>query len=575
MMDNHSPEISNSKYKKQWRSTAVSVAAVAAIFSIIIASVIVVIFLKAYLLEPLRSERLETMKTQLRQTPSDEALLSEIRSLDKKIRQAQLDYWKYMNRSTILLIAGLAVFVAAVKISAALKDSPPQLDEQTHQQKNQLINFTLTRWSITLAAFIAASGALYFASAPIINFSNSTAPAFPSWQQWNQNWPAFRGPQGNGISTSENIPIFWDEATGENIIWKSAVPLSGYSSPVLWNDRIFLSGADEKQRQVYCYDAGSGKLLWTGNVTPQKDYTDKINVMEDTGYAAPTMVTDGQRAYAVFASGDIAAFDYKGEKVWEKSLQIPDSAYGYASSLAMFQDKVIIQFDQSMPDAGKSSLIALDSMTGVKVYETPRPVANSWASPVVVKIDQDNFQLLTLAEPFAISHRPSNGAEIWRLECLGADVAASPIYTGDYVIALSPYDKLSAINPNATGNLTDKNIAWQTYEGLPDICSPLSDGKHIWLLQTYGLLTCLNAEDGSVVYSKQLDYQFNASPSLVKQLIYLVSLDGKTIIINNGPEYRQVSECFLQEGAFATPAFMQGRIFIRTKNNLYCLGKKQ
>ena len=161
----------------------------------------------------------------------------------------------------------------------------------------------------------------------------------PSDAEIAKAWPRFRGPGGLGISAYTNVPDAWDAASGKGIVWKTPVPLPGNNSPVVWGKRVFLSGADKHRREVYCFDADSGKLVWRQNVPGTPQSTAKPpEVTDDTGYAAPTTATDGRRVFAIFANGDLAAFDVSGKPAWAKSLGIPENSYGHASSLDHLQE---------------------------------------------------------------------------------------------------------------------------------------------------------------------------------------------------------------------------------------------
>ncbi len=163
---------------------------------------------------------------------------------------------------------------------------------------------------------------------------------------------------------------------------------------------MFVSGAKKSKRQVYCFDAVAGQLLWTGEVTGAVGSSAAtVDVSEDTGFAASTVVTDGRRVYAIFANGDVGSFDFDGKTMWTKNLGSPDSAYGYASSLAMYQNLLLIQYDQGMAEEEKSRMIALDGFSGPVVWEVKRPVSSSWTSPIVAKVG-DGYQLITRGEPW-------------------------------------------------------------------------------------------------------------------------------------------------------------------------------
>ncbi|MGB2865193.1 MAG: PQQ-binding-like beta-propeller repeat protein, partial [Sedimentisphaerales bacterium] len=398
--------------------------------------------------------------------------------------------------------------------------------------------------------------------------STSASPQDPS-----KNWASFRGPNGAGISTNANVPTRWGGKTGEGILWKTEIPLPGHNSPVIWGDRVFLSGADPNNRQVYCFDASTGGLLWKGNVLglPKSSNEEPLEVMEDTGLAAPTVVTDGRRVYAIFPTGDVGCFDFKGKKVWEKNLGRPDSSYGYSSSLAMYQNLLLIQYDQGGIEDNMSELIAVDGFSGRVVWQKKRPVGNSWSSPIVASIGEQ-FQVITCADPWVIAYNPADGAELWRANCLSGDVAPSPIYANGLVFVIEPYSKLVAIKPDGKGDVTETHIAWISEEGGPDICSPVSNGESIFLLATEGLLECYNVSDGKRLWEKDLQEYFLASPSLVDNKLYLLSDKGVMFIADAESEYKELAKCELDEKCHASPAFADGRIYIRGVENLYCIG---
>ncbi|MHC4168482.1 MAG: M56 family metallopeptidase [Planctomycetota bacterium] len=385
------------------------------------------------------------------------------------------------------------------------------------------------------------------------------------------NWPCFRGPGGSGISAHSNIPVGWDGPSGRGILWKSPVPLDGNNSPIVWGDRVFIAGGTGDKYEVYCYDGSSGLLLWTGSVPMTRlPNGEEFEPFEDTGYATPTMVTDGKRVCAIFVTGDVGCFDFHGRRLWTKSLGIPDSAYGYASSLAVFRNLAIVQYDQAGPDDGKSGLLALNMASGEIVWRTKRPVANSWTSPIITRIEGRDT-IVTAADPWVIAYDPATGTELWRAECLAGDIASSPIYANGRVFAIEPYSKLVAIEAGGRGDVTKTHLAWNNEDGGPDICSPLSDGKSIYLLAD-GLLTCLAISDGKTLWEEDLREYFFASPSLVGDKMYLLSDKGNMFIIKPGAEYKLLGKSALGEECRASPAFADGRIYIRGQKNLYCIG---
>ena len=429
---------------------------------------------------------------------------------------------------------------------------------------------------------------------------------FPTPEELARNWPRFRGPGGSGVSAYTDVPTSWDEASGENVLWKTPVPLPGNSSPVVWNDRVFLSGADEKTRQVYCFDTADGELLWQADVpgTPQSR-AEPPEVTRDTGYAAPTGVTDGRRFYTMFANGDVAAFDFGGKLVWQQSLGIPENSYGHAASLAMYRNLVIVQFDQGGRKEGKSRLIALEGATGKTAWKVPRPVPSSWASPIVVRADGGEGagdtsgggardQVVTAADPFVIAYNPADGAELWRAKCLQADVGPSPVFRDGVVYTANEFPQLTAIKADGSGDVTDTHVLWTGEDGLPDTCSPLAAEKHLFLLASYGIFTCYDRQSGRWLWEMELDGHFYSSPSLVGERVYLfgevekpeeemtaedresdepVMVCRAWIIEPGAEEGKIVAENRLEEGCVTSPAFQPGRFFIRGRKHLYAIGQ--
>ena len=218
-------------------------------------------------------------------------------------------------------------------------------------------------------------------------------------------------------------------------------------------------------------------------------------------------------------------------------------------------------------------MLALDIFSGTTVWEASRPVGGSWTSPIVAKIAGQS-QLITCADPWVISYNPANGSELWRADCLGTDVAPSPIYAGGMVFGIHPYSSLVAIKPTGSGDVTKTHIAWEATDNIPDICSPVSDGKVIFLLETYGILTCYNISNGAKLWEEDLKTSFMASPSMVDDRLYLLSEKGIMFIAKAGDGYAELAKCPLGEKCYSSPAFADGRIYIRAVENLYCIGDK-
>jgi outer membrane protein assembly factor BamB len=257
----------------------------------------------------------------------------------------------------------------------------------------------------------------------------------------------------------------------QGVLWKTEVPLPGFNSPVVWDDRVFLSGATADQLAVFCFQTSDGQLKWQCDITSQAPPLDEpLEVNEDTGYAASTVATDGLRVYAIFAIGDLVAVDFEGKIAWQKHLGVPDNPYGHASSLATYDNLLLVQFDQGGRNDEKSKLIAFDGARGEVVWEAVRDVPSSWSSPIV--IDSEGGPLLiTTAAPWVIAYNPLDGQELWRAECLRDDIGPSPVFREDRVYAANESGGLFVIRTGGSGNVTDSHIEWSTDIDVPDTVS--------------------------------------------------------------------------------------------------------
>jgi outer membrane protein assembly factor BamB len=402
----------------------------------------------------------------------------------------------------------------------------------------------------------------------------------PSEDELRKAWPRFRGYDGSGISPYDNVPTAWDGESGENIKWKVEVPLPGNNSPVVWGNRLFLTGADETQREVYCFSTDTGELLWRQAVPGTPESTAKPpKVMDDTGYAAPTAATDGRRVYAIFANGDMAAYTLEGKLAWSKSFGIPENSYGHAASLCTFENLVFVQIDQARAADGKSRLYAIDGATGNVAWEVKREVPNSWTSPIVVHA-AERQQLITAADPWAISYNPRDGAELWRAKVLRMDVGPSPVYADGVVYVANEHPAMTAIRADGQGDLTaDKDtsakyLLWKGEDLLPDTASPLATAEYVFVVTSGAMLACHDAKSGDLRWEKEFDLGFSSSPSMIGGNVLVIDTEGNSWLIDpTGDEGKTVAEGKLGEECVTSPAFQDGRLYLRGKQHLFCIGK--
>jgi outer membrane protein assembly factor BamB len=406
--------------------------------------------------------------------------------------------------------------------------------------------------------------------------ANATAAAIsdaPSEAELNQNWPRFRGQGGTGVSESTNAPANWDPKTGAGIAWKTPVPAPGFNSPIIWKDRFFFSGGDASKREVFCYDCAKGQLIWrqaVANVPGSPSTAPEIP--ETTGYAASTMATDGRRVYVIFATGDVAALTLEGKLVWAKSFGPLKNPYGYASSLATWHDRLIVLLDQGEAEDGKSKLYALDDRTGQIVWQTPRKVGSSWASPITFEA-AGKAQVVALSIPWAISYNLTDGSESWRVECLNGEVTPSPVFASGLVFVPSPSEKLLAIRPDGHGDVSKSHVAWSTEENVPDVTSPVSDGELIFTLTTPGLLTCFDVKTGKKLWEHDYEIECHSSPSIADGRVFIFGQKGAAIIVAAAREFKELFRTDMPDVFHASPAFADSMIIMRGTTNVWGIGK--
>jgi len=375
-----------------------------------------------------------------------------------------------------------------------------------------------------------------------------------------RNWPNLRGPFGQGIAYHVTPPMDFDATTEKNVRWKTPIPKPGASSPVVWEGRVFLTGADESAREVYCFDAANGKMLWR---QAAKQPAELPKVSEEIVHAASTGATDGKRFFAIFSTGDLVAVDMKGEIAWTRTFGTPKSNYGYASSLIAYKH-LFVQMD----DKNNATLFALDPATGKTVWQKKRTVSQSWASPIIV-ISGDREMVVLAENPTAAAYDVNTGEVIFSRKCLSGEVAPSPAYARGTIIVANESAKLSAIS------LASGRVAWSDEDYLPDVASPLATEDFVFTADASGIVNCYDIGTGRRLWTQEFDDSFYPSPILAAGRIYAMDNGGTMHVFRASREFVRVGEARLGEESVATPAFTSGTMFIRGKGNLYGVGSKE
>ena len=566
-----------------WRLTWV--AAVAAVFAAIVGGAMLVNHFQVATHDPLTSLALAERKDLLRDDPTNETLKQEIRDIDLRTRQRFFRHLAFNHTGAWLLLAGFATFLLAARSLAVRRAALPSPQPRTGDS-NTLRQTQTGRRAIAAAAAIACGLLLLLAFTVrtivpddpesltrLLGAQDQPLDPGPTPADIRANWPQFRGPSGDGVAATTNLPMHWNGATGEGIAWKSPVPLPGFGSPIVWQDRVFISGGDETVRSVFCFNATDGRMLWQGFVPAMTvPPGEKLEIQEFTGVAAPTPATDGRRVFALFATGELVAFQFDGRVAWSKHLGVPENPYGFATSLVVHDNKLFVQYDQGQAEEEKSRLYAYDAATGRVLWEQRRALPSSWTTPLVIEA-AGKPQLITTSQPFAIAYDPATGTELWRADCLGADLAPSPVFAHDLLYVVHPSVSIIALRVDGSGDITKTHVAWEYDDGAPDITSPVTDGTHLFAVTTWGTVTCLDARTGAQLGEKDLEIEFNASPILIGNQLLLISIPGTAFLLNADPALDLLAQAELGEEVRASPAIVDGRLFVRGKDHLYAIGQ--
>ena len=517
-----------------------NIALVSGIFCVTVALLLLLNFMQMAKNKPLESKALVTLVRQLSQEPNSDELKQEIRNFDLLARKAYFNSQWQVKTGGYLLLFGAIVLALSMRIFYDLKS---KIEEPFIKEDNDLMSRMMTqRWVVIAGSFLILLGlvasyasvdylrtysvdeslatqnptanpdkieVIQVGQSPVTADSAKTPAAkatsktevplpakalpdsvvkisFPGAKEIRTNVPSFRGPFGNGVFFQKGTVVEWDAASGKNVIWKSAVPKKGYNSPIIWGNKLFLSGADNQSREVYCFDLKTGKVLWkqpVNNIPGSPSAAPKVS--EDTGFSAPSLATDGNRVYAMFATGDIICFDMDGKRVWARNLGIPDNHYGHASSLIMWKDKIFVQFDTNKI----RKLISLKGETGQTAWETIRKGKISWASPILAEIN-GKYQVVLSTEPMVAGYDTESGKELWSVDCMMGEVGPSPAFGSGLIFAANEYAKLVAIDPTKNAKV------WESDEYMPEVASPVSANGLLFIATSYGVLACYDAKSG-------------------------------------------------------------------------------
>lgn len=556
-----------------WR-LVMAVAVVSGLFSFIVCVLLIANYVQIRIAKPLDDPALLQLRQQLAETPAadeDEQLVGQIRAMDLLARKAFFTSQAHLRMGGYLLLGGVVVLLTSLKLAARWRIRPPVPPDEdlskeywhSSSRAKELITFSAVLLAIAslLAAFLTPL------QVPAISLDETAAPSFPDWETIRRNWPSFRGPGGYGVAYHTTAPTDWDGESSRNIRWKVEVPLPGFNSPVVWGDRLLLSGATRKVREVYCYDTNTGELVWKKPVENLPGTPETMKRLgDDTGYSAPTLAVHGDKMFAIFANGDLVCFDLEGNQRWGLNLGVPDNHYGHSSSLIAYETLLFVQYD----DHSAPKLMAFNVETGKQEWVMLRKLI-SWASPAYIHTPL-GVQLILYSTEEVDAYDPRSGALLWTEQCLGGEVGPSPAFGGSIVFVANEYSyEASAIRLDTSGAAVQTEVIWKWDETLPEVASPVATDEHCYIASAMGDIVCLDIKTGEQVWLHEFDKGFYSSPILVGDRIYALDRVGTTHIFKTGAQFELIGSPKLGEPVSTTPAFLDGRIYVRTDKHLLCI----
>ena len=411
-----------------------------------------------------------------------------------------------------------------------------------------------------------------------------------------ENWPQWRGPGGQGISSEPGIPTEWQP--DRNVLWKAPVA-PGHSSPAVWGDRLFVTAAIEGEalagRKAVEHTMEGRPWVHPDSVAADRNHTFKVlaieakdgkTVWEQTAYegpvydarhrassfAGPTPATDGKMVFAYFGPEGLYAYSVDGKLAWKVVEHFPTLGMGTGTSPVLYENLVIIQRDE---DNGEhSALVAYDKKTGKEVWNTKRAIEITWSTPVLVQAG-GRTELVTNGSDHIIAYDPATGKELWRTTGVQSNAIHTPLVGQGLVIVTAgyPVKKVIAIRPGAVPD--GQRVAWEYAKGTGYVLSNILYGDFLYLFTDNGIVTCLDPRTGTVKYEGgriPVPARFMGSPVAFSGLVAMTSEEGDTFMLKAGPSHEIVRTNSLDEAVFSSPAIANGRIYIRGDKHLFAIG---
>lgn len=392
-----------------------------------------------------------------------------------------------------------------------------------------------------------------------------------------ENWPAFRGPRGDGITDATGVPVEWSET--KNIVWKTAIHGRGWSSPIVWDNQIWLTTATEdgKKQSAICVDATTGDVVHDLVVFENKE---PRFCHPSNSYASCTPTIEDGRLYVHFGSYGTAAIDtVTGKKLWERRDLECDHFRAPASSPILFEDVLIVAYD----GFDVQYAVGFDKHTGETRWRTPRGIdyntdngdrKKAYATGLVIEV-AGQPQVILPSATATVAYEPLTGKEIWRVRHGGMNAACRPIYGHGllYITAGDGGTSLVAVRPDGKGDVTDTHIVWSSGKSVPKRSSLILKDDLLFMTNDSGVVSCRDAKTGDVHWMKRLEGEYWASPLLAEGRLYFSSKTGLSPVVAASSEYELITENHLDAGFNASPAVIGNDFILRTFTHLYRVSK--
>jgi FOG: WD40-like repeat len=542
-------------------------------FTIIIAVIMIFSLVQLKIVNPLDNPALLAVREQFDNNQDNAEKTAQLRAMDLMARKAYFTSRRQVETGSYLLLAGAIVFVLCQQLIAGNEKimpvipgvKPDQSAGRNKYRKYLLGSAAIITTGAVIASFMLRSGLPDLRPVPpgekkVIARSGQS----DSFKPGKTNFPFFRGEDSRGIAGGSGYPAEWNVGTGKNIKWKIAVPGKGKSSPVIWGDKLFVTGSEGLNCKIYCFNKNSGKMLWiaSGSGIPGEPSV-LPQMSSDAGLAVSTIAVSSKAVCAVFSNGNLLSLNHDGKKLWSVNLGVPGSTYGYSSSLIIFENTLIVQYDSDK----KLSLMGFDIETGVLKWETLRSGRPVWSSPVLAHFGNTS-QVVLNGNPATAGFDASTGKLLWSFDCMSGDVAPSVAVNDKMAYAVTDYAKLVAIIPG-----TPATKKWEDNTYTPDVSSPVATNDFLFVTTGYGDIACYNAQAGDTLWTHYFMDPFYASPIIADDKVWLLDRAGKMHIIKKSEKFELVSESSIGEPSDCTPAFSEGSVYIRGKENLYCISE--